>query len=167
MEQIQKVIAKESPIIIGINAILPGYAYDYLFFVNEARYMYSQDVHADVFANFPKLILSNIKTTADQKEQVINYDRVIKRGWPHFDNAVITGLRFMDILHVRHILIAGFDGFKHAYNESYGDSNLPTLNPGGKWDELNSEIKEIYRDFIASAGEHIDIQFVTDSYFAE
>ena len=97
----------------------------------------------------------------------MNFNRAIKRGWPHFDNAVICCLRLMNQLNIKDIAIAGFDGFKTKYNESYADETLPTLNPDNKWDELNEEIKEIYSDFAKSTSEKMSIRFVTESYFGK
>lgn len=50
-------------------------------------------------------------------------------------------LRLLLKIDVENVFLAGFDGFKNAYNESYADSSLPTLNPDGKWDELNRKLK--------------------------
>ena len=71
----------------------------------------------------------------------------------------------MNKLNVRNIYIAGFDGFKNKYNESFSDPSLPTLNPDNKWDELNEEIKDIYRDFYQSVEGKMNINFITDSIF--
>ena len=61
--------------------------------------------------------------------------------------------------------LAGFDGFKHEYNESYADASLPTLNPDGDWDGLNDEIKDMFRDVKDSTKGKMKIEFVTDSIF--
>ena len=98
---------------------------------------------------------------------IVNFNRVVKRGWEHFDNAVINVLRLLDKLHVTKISIVGFDGFKQKYNESYADIALPTLNPNNQWDKLNDEIKDMFRDFQESAGTALKIKMLTDSIFAE
>ena len=56
-------------------------------------------------------------------------------------------------------------GFKTSYNESYADVSLPTLNPGGKWDELNEEIKNMYKDLYESVKDRMKITFLTESIF--
>ena len=61
--------------------------------------------------------------------------------------------------------VAGFDGFKNKYNESYADASLPTLNPEGKWDELNAEIKDMFTDVKDSTSDHMRISLVTESVF--
>ena len=164
-EKIKKFIAEEKPVVIGVNAINPRYEYDYVFFVNAARYEYAASTYKDKFEKTKRIVLSNIKTEADENEVVVNFNRAIKRGWPHFDNAVICCLRLMNQLNIKNIAFAGFDGFKTKYNESYADESLPTLNPDNKWDELNEEIKVMYQDFAKSTQGRIKIEFVTESYF--
>ena len=115
--------------------------------------------------NVKKILLSNIKTTPGEMEVVVNYNTVVKRGWKHFDNAVIITLRLLNKIGCKKVAIAGFDGFKRKYNESYADANLPTLNPDNKWDELNEEITDIYKDFKQSIVGKMDIEFVTESCY--
>lgn len=164
-EKIKEYIEKQKPVVIGVNAVLSGYDYDYMLFVNPARYEYAREVHADIFGKVKKIILSSIKNQPVDDELVIGFNNVIKRGWEHFDNSVITALRLMDRIGLNKITVSGFDGFKTKYNESYADPFLPTLNPDNKWDELNEEIKEIFADFKANAKACHDIRFLTKSIF--
>ena len=87
------------------------------------------------------------------------------RDRKYFDNAVICALRLLQNLGVRDVLIAGFDGFKNKYNESYADKSLPTLGTGIDYAGLNEEIRDIFRDFVESDEGNMKIVFVTDSYF--
>jgi len=157
-------IAEHKPIVIGVNAIIAPYKYDYLFFTNTARYEYAGESYPDVFNATEKILLSDIKTKAADRELIINFERAIKRGWEHFDNAVICCLRLLSKLGVERVKLAGFDGFKTRYNESYADPKLPSLNPDGKWDELNEEIKDMYADVLRSAPE-MSVKFITESIF--
>ncbi len=163
---VQDYVYDKDAVLIGVNAILPGYEYDHVFFVNHARYDYARQAHPEMFERVQKIVLSNIRTVPGNHETVIGYHRAIKRGWEHFDNAAICCLRLMEKLGVKDVAIAGFDGFRHEYNESYADPSLPTLNPAGKWDELNDEIRDMYQDFAASEGRRMQITFLTDSYFS-
>ncbi len=158
-------ITQNDSLLIGVNAIIDGYDYDYVFFSNHARYEYAKQVHANEFAKTKHIVLSNIKRDADENEYIIGFNSAIKRGWDHFDNAAICCLRIMDRLGLNEVSIAGFDGFKSKYNESYADTSLPSLNPDNKWDELNEEIKDIYADYIHSTKNIKKVNFVTESIF--
>ncbi|MBQ9479201.1 MAG: hypothetical protein IJU71_06580 [Selenomonadaceae bacterium] len=165
VDRIKKFIDEHQPLVIGVNAIDVNYDYDYMFFVNSARYDYAREVHADKFGATKKILLSNIKTTAASDELIINFERAIKRGWEHYDNAVICCLRLMNKLGVKDVVLAGFDGFKDRYNESYADADLPSLNPGKAWGALNDEIKEMFGDLRRAMRSSMTITFLTDSIF--
>ena len=162
---IKKFISLENPVVIGVNAILPHYVYDYLFFVNNIRYDYAEEAYGEKFKATKKILLSNISTTATENDFVINFNTAIKRGWEHFDNAVICALRLLGRLETKEVILAGFDGFKTKYNESYADASLPTLNPGNDWDGLNEEIKNMFQDVKLSLGDKMSIKFLTKSIF--
>ena len=166
-DKIKRYTRAENAFVIGVNAILPEYAdiYDAIFFTNSIRYNYAQEAYADIFIKVPKILLSNIKTEPLQDELIFKFNLAVKRGWEHFDNAVICVLRLLDRLDVKKVALAGFDGFKHEYNESYADASLPTLNPDGKWDELNEEIKDMFRDVKETTVGKMDIGFVTESIY--
>ena len=163
--RIKQFIKKEKPVVIAVNALFPEYQFDYLFLSNKVRYDYAEYAYLEQFKNTQKIVLSNIKTQPEDGEWIVNYNRAIKRGWEHFDNAVICCLRLLDELRVNNIVIAGFDGFKTRYNESYADSNLPTLYGNIDWEQLNDEIKDIYWDFRKSTADLINISFLTESLF--
>lgn len=165
--KILQYIKEEDPVIVGVNALHPDYRYDFVFFTNTVRYYYAKEVYTEQFSRTPKILLSNIKTKEEEGacEYIINFNMVIKRGWEHFDNAMILCLRLMNKLRQKKIAIAGFDGFKTEYNESYADISLPTLNPDNKWDDLNEEIKDMFQDFFMATRDTLSIVFVTESLF--
>ena len=152
--------------VIAVNALLEEYKdyYDYLFLTNNARYEYAKETKRDIYYRLPKILLSSIKKEGDDNEYIINFERAIKRGWDHFDNAVICCLRLISKMNINNIYLAGFDGFKETYKESYADESLPTINPGKKWAELNEEIKDMFYDVKSSASD-INISFLTDSIY--
>ena len=166
-EKIREFIRKENPVAIAVNAVSKDYEPDYITFINSVRYQYAKESYGKEFFAHKKILLSNIKTTGAADEIIVNFNSVIKRGWEHFDNAVICCLRLLAKLAVSDVALAGFDGFKTAYNESYADSSLPTLNPNGKWDELNKEIADMFTDFVLSTKDRMKIQFVTESIFSK
>lgn len=163
-KEINDFIVSEKPVVIAVNALLKEYDYDYLFLTNQARYEYAKTAYNEKFSETKKILLSNIKNCPDENGLIVNYNRAIKRGWEHFDNAVICALRMLDRLRAAEIYIAGFDGFKNVYNESYADESLPTLNPGNKWEELNKEIKSMFKD-VKECSKHIKIIFLTDTIY--
>lgn len=164
-ERIQKYIDAEAPVVIGVNAITEGYDYSYLFFGNQGRYAYAKEVYAEQFRDNQKIVTSNIKTKAQEKEWIVNFSSLIKRGWEHFDNSGIMCLRLLNRLRVKRVMLAGFDGFNGSYEASYADTKLPHIDPGKKWEDLNEEIRDMLRDFKTAAGGRMEIGFLTESVY--
>ena len=163
--RIRERIQQEKPVVIGVNAVLPGYEYEYLFFVNPARYEYAKDAYPQQFHKTQHIVLSSVKNVPEGDELIIGFNRVIKRGWEYYDNAAICALRLMELLKVEQVVVAGFDYFQTRYNESYADLFLPSLNPEDRWNELNSEIAEMLSDFRRNAVHCRKIEFITPSGF--
>lgn len=165
--RIKGYIREKQPVVIGVNALVSEYDYDYVFFVNPARYDYAKTAAKRKFEQTRRIVLSNVKTDAERDELIVAYDHATKRGWEHFDNAVICALRMLDWLGIESVTVAGFDGFKQVYNESYADPLLPTLKTDGKWDDLNEEIRDMFREFKENAVSCRNIRMLTESFFAE
>ena len=155
-------------IVIAVNALLEEYRnrYDFLFLTNNARYEYAKETRSEQFNAVKKILLSSVKNEGEPDEYIVEFERAIKRGWDHFDNAVICCLRLLKHLDVKDIYISGFDGFKETYNESYADASLPTVNPGKAWGELNEEIKDMFRD-IKKKAQDMSITFLTESVYEQ
>ncbi len=167
-DDVEDFIAKNrsDALVIAVNALLDQYGteYDYLFLTNSARYEYARETRAQQFNAVKKILLSSVKIESGPDELIVEFERAIKRGWDHFDNAVICCLRLLKQLGVRDVFISGFDGFKEAYNESYADVSLPTINPGKKWGELNEEIKDMFED-VKKNSLDMHISFLTESVY--
>ena len=164
-EEIQQYIESEKPVVIGINAVSSEYKYDYVFFSNKIRYEYAKEIYSDLLEMTKRIVVSSIKTHGEINEDIVNFNLLIKRGWKHFDNAVIMCLRLLNKLHVTDIALAGFDGFSNQYSESYFDVSLPSLNTEGNWEELNKEIKSMFQDFKEVTADSININFITKSIY--
>lgn len=159
---------RSNAVVIAVNALLEDYGngYDYLFLTNNARYEYAKETRTEQFNAVKKILLSSIKNESNDDEYVVEFERAIKRGWDHFDNAVICCLRLLKQLDAKDVYISGFDGFKETYNESYADASLPTVNPGKAWSELNDEIKDMFRDIKKNA-QDMKITFLTESVYEQ
>ena len=166
-DMINEFIDSNSPVVIGVNSINKIYDPDYIFVSNSVRYDYARTTYPKTFENTKRIILSNIHTVPDDNEYVINYNLVIQRGWDHYDNAVILALRLLSRLSVKDVYIAGFDGFKEDYDDSYADRSLPNLNPENKWVELNNEIRSMFKELSDSLKGRMNISFLTSSIYED
>jgi len=163
--KVKEFIRAKNPVVIEVNAINPEYDADYLFLISNSRYDYSKSIYPVQYGKMKKILLSNITSDEEEKNFIVNFNRVVKRGWDYFDNAVINCLRLMKILNVKDVAIAGFDEFSDRYNETYADPSLPTVNPKGDCSKLNAEILDMFKDFKQTVGDAMNITFVTESIF--
>lgn len=161
---IEEYYKKEKPIVISVNALTNAVPADFIFFCNRLRYDYAKEAYTEKFEKTDKIVTSNLKTEMNPKEQIINFNLLVKRGWDHFDNATIMCLRLMKKLHVRDVAIAGFDGFQDG-TENYCDATLPRIDPGKSYAALNAEIQDMFDDFCRSASKSMEIRFLTKSKY--
>ena len=164
-DKVEKVIKEQNPIVIGVNAMFPGYRYDMCFFSNQTRYEYMMMDDLAPFGNVTRIVTSNVKTSPKGQEVILDFNRLIKRGWKYFDNAGIICLRLLAALGVQEILLAGFDGFGLRFDENYADPRMPSVNADNDWDVVNENIAEMLQDFRATDGKDVKVRFVTKSLF--
>ena len=162
---IKQYILDNSPIVISVNDIFEEYNADFAFFSNKLRYNYEKNIDADRFDSIKRIIVSRIKTHADDSEILVNFNFLVKRGWEHFDNAGIMCLRLLNKLHVENVALAGFDGFGSVHGDNYANPEQPHINPGKDWDDLNAEIKDMLVDFRTSTAGSMNIEFITPSKY--
>ena len=164
-DKIISYINEKSPVIIGINAINKAYNFDFLFFSNIMRYDYANEVYPKTFFATKRIITSNVKIENLENEYIVNFNMLVKRGWDHFDNSGMMCLRLLNLLRVKNVALAGFDGFNEEYSESYADTSLPPISPGKEWSELNAEISDMLRDFKATTANDMILEFITPSKY--
>lgn len=168
---VDRFILKNRPVTIGINAVVPGYCYDYLFFSNFVRFQYALEAYQEVFENSSLILTSNLMkgiseiTNQNINFLFVNYNDLIKRGWVHFDNSVVMCLRMLDRLGVKKVGIAGFDGYetKQVSQNNYVSEALELSTRNENVNELNSEISEMLSDF--RTNHKMDLSFITPSLF--
>lgn len=164
--KIEEYIKDHNPVVIGVNAVLPSYRYDYLYLMSQVRYDYAKEAYPQQFASTSKILLSNIRADSETGVYTVRYERAIKRGWKHFDNAVICLLRLLNKLNVKKVLVAGFDEFSDRYNESYADPKLPTVHGVEDWDKFNEELKEMFNDLLMRVNGNMEISMLTETALA-
>ena len=162
--EIKQNIEATETITIGINAVVPEYEYQYLFFSNKVKYEFAKETHPLAFAKAKIIFSSNIKTEADERELIINYNDVLKRGWKYFDNSFIMFLRLMNKVGPSEIWIAGFDGYLEKQNK-YADTTLKPVLEDIEYINIQNEIEDMLIDFIETTDGTIKMKCITESPF--
>lgn len=163
--EIQKYIKENNAIVIGVNTILPGYIYNYLFFTSEKKYEYAKENNADCFEMAIKILSSNIKSSADTKEIVVNYNDLQKFGWKYYDNSMLMLLRLLKKVAPACVAIAGFDGYKRDYTTEYAPTAIKGNLSQTETAQLQFDIESMLRDYVSSFDHRFDVKFLTPSPF--
>lgn len=124
-KRINAFVTEKKPVIIGVNNLIDGYFFDYIFYSSAVRYqnLPYQNYKA---AGSPKIILSsNIKENAEAGELIVSYRSLIKFGWVNLDSSAILLMRLLQRCGVDEIYIAGMDGYKD-FGEAFYKNELDT-----------------------------------------
>ena len=167
-ERVRTVKEREELITIGVNAVVDGYKYDYLFFTNPVRLMYALEVYSDVLENTELIFTSNLLRSVEESSlkkepQYINYNDLVIRGWVHFENSVIMCLRLIDKLDATSVFIAGFDGYSRE--RMYADALLHSNILPEEIDAINEDIGKMLNDFQKHRYSSGEIILVTTSCY--
>lgn len=155
---------ENKPIVISVNLLSSDYAIDYAYFSNKNRYQYWKN--ASNFNEYKKIVTSNVTTISDEKHDIIDFSRLVKCGWEQLDNSGILLLRLLDLMDVKSIAIAGFDGYNHnssTYN--YVQKSMEKTRNTLKAEEANRDIQSMLEDYINTRNSTCKLNFITPSYF--
>jgi 4-hydroxy 2-oxovalerate aldolase len=168
-EEITEYIRQSGAIVITVNFLHDSIPGDYVYISNVKRYQYWSTSPA--FAAAQKILTSNVVNAveADPNTIVVSFAKLVKCGWEHLDNSTIMLLRLLDILNVKSIALAGFDGYSYNTDGSlnYVNKFLELSNVKENPMELNDEISAMLADYKATRVNETPIRFLTPSRFSE
>lgn len=165
-EKIVEYIQKNRPTVIGVNFVHDSIQSDYIYMSNSRRYSYWKNTEA--YNSKKKIIASNLKKISENNEEyIISFNKLIKCGWDHIDNSTLMLLRLIDMMDVKSINIAGFDGYGIENGRNYASSDLELSNVRENPGALNKEIASMLKDFKETRKGKAKITFVTESRFAK
>ena len=156
-QEIDKYIEDTNPFVISVNFVA-DYQDSYAFYGNKKRYTMNKEKRQG-----RKIVVSsNIKT--DDDAIVVNYHGLINRGYRFFENSTMMLLNFLKKANVKHISIAGFDGFEVGKN-NYTDSSFQNERNKVNFVELNKEIRQMFNDYLETISGKCLVDFITPSQF--
>lgn len=155
---------KQHPVVISVNLLSREYPIDYLYFSNKNRYQFWKS--ATHFNEYKKIVTSNVTTSTESNQMVVDFTRLVKCGWEKLDNSGILLLRLLDQLDIKSIAIAGFDGYSHNtgsqnYLQKAMEKTRNTLNA----EEANNDIRSMLADYMNTRTQRCPVMFLTPSLF--
>ncbi len=162
-KKIQNFINQYRPTIISISFIPENINIDYVYISNTRRYSSLEKLES---YNKNKIITSNIKNKAtSDNEYIVSFSRLVKCGWEHLDNSTILLMRLLDLLNVKSINIAGFDGYDIG-KENYATKDLELLKVKEDFKIINEDTAKMLRDYMETRKHKEPITLITKSRFS-
>lgn len=164
-DSIRSFAAENNAVVIGVNSVLDGYAYDMFFYSNTNRYHQAMLTNRDS-GDVTTVLTSNISAEPTSgNEFIVSYEKLIKRKWKNFDNSMILLLSLLSRYNVKSVSIAGFDGFS-AKEKSYADSilSVPDMT-SSELDLLHRETAEMLDSLMKNELAGIPVRSLTDSIY--
>lgn len=154
------------PIVIGVNFVHEKLQSDYIYMSNARRYNYWKK--NKLYICKKKIIVSNLKQSSDDNfEYIISFNKLVKCGWNHIDNSTLMLLRLIDMIDIKSVAIAGFDGYSFSGDgiQNYATPELELSNVRENPGVLNKEIESMLEDYRKTRKGNAPIVFITDSRF--
>ena len=158
---INEFIKSHSPVIISVNYWSGDIYADYVFISSLRRLKY-----IDCVKNVSRIYTSNIPNELRSEPcRVISFTRLVKCGWDDLDNSTLMLLRLLNMIKVKTVYLAGFDGYSYSGSQmsNYAlpeyESDTVSRNPS----ERNEVVGRMFLDFMRDAS--IEVHFLTKSYY--
>lgn len=151
-EEIKKYITKDT-VVISVNFIPKNIKIDWLFISNAKR---AEKILLK--ENIPCIVTSNLQITSDNK-YIVDYNSLLNLVDHVSDNAMLMLLEFLKNVGIRHILLAGFDGYGHTQDYVDSEDNLPMSEL--KKSRINSGVIKVLDKYL----DCMDIDWITESIY--
>lgn len=154
-------IAKNNPVIISINYIPDSMKADYLFLTNSKRYaQMATKLNESQYKSIDTIATSNVTKTNGDFTYVLNYSSLIDADTEIPDNSLIMLLRVLDVIEVKKIALAGFDGYSED-EMNYFNTNMEYSFVKEKAHYLNQYASAYLKNY----SKKIKVDFVTKSKY--
>ncbi len=156
--EIRGLLKRPDVISVSLNCDKP-YETDYVLATKQERYekAIGRGRRVIVTSN----VTSQIKLQFEGQALVIDYKNWIRTENGANDAALVVAFNLLCEVGTKEVYLAGFDGFSVNINENYEDKSLrrPVT------EEQAKERNEFFHDFIAKAGNTMEIHFLTKSKY--
>ena len=158
-DKIKNYINQNKPIVIAINDIHNDINLDYVFISNSKRY--AQMSYKLINKNCKLIFTSNVTPVKrDEDSFLLDYVKLIDENTDIIDNSLVMFIKVLMDVKCKRVSLAGFDGY-YVDKSNYYDKDKEYDFAKKKSKYLN----EYTSNFLKSAREKIDINFVTKSIY--
>lgn len=163
MNRINRFIESKQPLIISVNFIPKEIKTDYVFLTKSKRYTQMlSDLKESINEDVDIIATSNVTKTNGNFKYILNYSSLIDNNTDIIDNSLVMLLRFLEMLSIKSVALAGFDGYSKR-TDNYFNVSREYSYVKEKADYLNNYVK----DFLKNNSETIYCEFITDSKYVK
>lgn len=149
------------PITVSVNFVADSIGVDYIFLSNSKRYVQMATTLMGDNLDLEIIATSNVTKTNGKFDYTLKYSSLLDEEAEIIDNSFIMLLKIMKKLEVKHIALAGFDGYT-------GDTQSNYINPNMEYNFDNTQaeaINEYVAEILKQMKKDIDLEFITDSLY--
>lgn len=159
--KIARYIASERPTVISVNFIPKDIKVDFVFLTKSKRYTQMlSDLKETINASVDIIATSNVTKTTGNFKYILNYSSLIDINTDIIDNSLIMLLKALEILHIKKVALAGFDGYSKR-SDNYFNVSREYSYVKEKADYLNNYVKE----YLQQSKDSISLTFITSSRY--
>lgn len=146
--------------VFSVNHINSMFCADYIFISNAKRYDQFIDFY-EKHNNKSKLIITNnIMQNTEKADYVLNFTKLNSPESIIGESSLYLLIKVLIKLHVKRVILAGFDGFS-KYTRNYYDDNFQFYNQA---ENINAITKAV-NDQLSEFQKYIEIEFLTKTHY--
>lgn len=163
IEKIRKYIQADDSIVIAINFLPSQYKVDYVFLSNAKRYVQLAKKLNEKPEELQTIATSNVTKAKDNFDYNLCYSNLLDEEAMIVDNPMIMLLKLLNGFEVKHIALAGFDGYTKAEQPNYVNPNMEHTFSKEKANEINEDVIVS----LARLKMCCELKFITESLYEE
>ncbi len=160
-DRIHRYIKQENPVVLSINYIPGAFHVDYVFLCNTRRYIRLANVLHECKNKNTKIIATSNVTNANGKfHYTLNNSTLLDQDAEIIDNSFIMFLKVLQMLGIKSVSCAGFDGYSET-EENYYNPQMEYWFAKEKANLLNKYVIE----YLHNVSGNFKVRFITDSHY--
>ena len=159
-DKIQSYIDDNKPYVISINYLPENYRSDCLFITNSKRYNQQVTAITEKGDEIKLIATSNLTRTHGVFDYTIDYESLIDRDAVFMDNSFIMMLKVLMKAGVKHVALAGFDGYS-SDSDNYFSSKMEYDFAKRLGQEINAYVNKV----LPEINKQIEIEFITSTLY--
>lgn len=159
--KVKDFIVEQRPLVVSVNYAPTDIKVDYIFLTKAKRYtQLINDLQGSINEGADIIATSNVTKTAGKFRYVLRYEDLIDKETEIIDNSLVMLLKAMQVINVKEVHLAGFDGYSKS-DDNYFDVSREYSYVKEKASYLNQYVQ----DFLEVEKDNMNVEFITKSRY--